>query len=433
MHSFAKSFTQHKCEPSNQHKKKESQIETTSTSNNSQVISQLTKKVSSSGQRPTKTAISLYTDRGLINEDQHTIVESVVEHVSTDVEVDHVPTDPTDFEHATNSGLNVSKKRTRGPTIGLEWSKRRQNNLERVDVQLPAELRRLVGYRAQELITKSGRYVRQNAPLNVEKWSEIPTDIIDKIVNIINAEFNLPKESHVHGDLISSLHRHYNVWRFRLHANYYLKWNTDAQRRANGPKDIDPAQWNWIINYWGSARFKRISEINKQNRSQQKMKSHVGSKSIARTVYEMRISPNEQDELPLYIRLWEKTHKGKHNEWQDETVKETYNMLLDLHDTQMREKGEDKLTLEEAYTTVLGHRSGVPPLVSRRLLETLTFLARNHHYVAKLLLHYEVSNCGVSEMDTSNQGRGKAVIMEEDKPKDMIGKGDFSIVVLLKR
>ncbi|KAK8924004.1 E3 ubiquitin-protein ligase UPL1 [Platanthera zijinensis] len=75
---------------------------------------------------------------------------------------------------------------------------------------------------------------------------------------------------------------------------------------------------------------------------------------------------------------------------------------------------------------------GVPPLVSRRLLETLTFLARNHQYVAKLLLHYEVSNCGVSEVDTSNQGRGKAVIMEEDKPKDMIGKGDFSIVVLLK-
>ncbi|KAK8941703.1 Ribonucleoprotein [Platanthera guangdongensis] len=142
----------------------------------------------------------------------------------------------------------------------------------------------------------------------------------------VKAEFNLPKESHVYGDLISSLRRHYNVWRFHLHADYYLKWNTDAQRRANGPKDIDPAQWNWIINYWGSARFKRNA-------------------------------PNEQDELPFYIRLWEKTHKGKHNEWQDKTVEETYNMLLDLHDTQMREKGEDKLTPEEAYTTVLGHRS----------------------------------------------------------------------------
>ncbi|KAL0906611.1 hypothetical protein M5K25_025120 [Dendrobium thyrsiflorum] len=74
---------------------------------------------------------------------------------------------------------------------------------------------------------------------------------------------------------------------------------------------------------------------------------------------------------------------------------------------------------------------GVPPLVSRRVLETLTFLARNHQYVAKLLLHHEVSGLGVSQVGTSNQGRGKA-IMEEDKPEGMIGKGDFSIVVLLR-
>ncbi|XP_020690222.1 E3 ubiquitin-protein ligase UPL2 [Dendrobium catenatum] len=74
---------------------------------------------------------------------------------------------------------------------------------------------------------------------------------------------------------------------------------------------------------------------------------------------------------------------------------------------------------------------GVPPLVSRRVLETLTFLARNHQYVAKLLLHHEVSGLGVSQVGTLNQGRGKA-IMEEDKPEGMIGKGDFSIVVLLR-
>ncbi|KAK8939239.1 hypothetical protein KSP39_PZI011628 [Platanthera zijinensis] len=70
-------------------------------------------------------------------------------------------------------------------------------------------------------------------------------------------EFNLPNESHVRGDLISSLRRHYNIWHFHLHANYYLKWNTDAQRRANCPKETDPSHWNWIISYWGSARFKR--------------------------------------------------------------------------------------------------------------------------------------------------------------------------------
>ncbi|KAK8949152.1 hypothetical protein KSP39_PZI006218 [Platanthera zijinensis] len=199
--SLARPFTQQDCEPSSRHQTKESQ-----------------------------TSISLHLDRGMVNENTHAYVESIVERVSIETEVDHT-------------------------------------------------------------------------------------------------EFNLPNEPHVRGDLISSLRRHYNVWRFHLHADHYLKWNTDEQRRANCPKYIDPAQWNWIISYWGSDRFKREA-------------------------------PQENDELPIYVRLWEKTHKGKHNEWQDETTEELYKKLLKLHDTQIREKGEDKLTPEEAYTIVLGHRSG---------------------------------------------------------------------------
>ncbi|KAK8923427.1 hypothetical protein KSP39_PZI019055 [Platanthera zijinensis] len=314
-------------------------------------------RISSYQQNPTQTPRSLQLDRALTNNDRHTYVESGVEHVSVEAEADHVPASPTNPE-LDNNGSNVTRKRTRGPTMALEWSKRRLNNAERVNVQLPAELRRLVGYRAQELITKCGRYVRHHAPLNVEKWSLIPTDITEKILNIIYVEFNLPTDSHVRGDLISSLRRHYNIWRFNLHAKYYLKWNTDGQRRANCPKDVDPEQWNWLISYWGNARFKRISETNKQNRSRQKIKSHVGTKSIARTIYEMRAAPQEENELPIYVRLWEKTRKGKHNEWQDETAEELYKKLLELHEAQIRENGEDKLTPEEAYTKILGHRSG---------------------------------------------------------------------------
>ncbi|KAK8946415.1 hypothetical protein KSP39_PZI007369 [Platanthera zijinensis] len=327
--SLARSFTQQDCEASNKHQTKESE-----------------------------TPLFLHLDRGLTNKNPHAYTETAVERVSIETEAYHVPGNPTNLELDADNDLYVTKKRTRGPTVGHEWTKRRQNNLERVDVQLPVELQRLVGYRAQELITKCGRYVRLHAPLNVEKWSEISTDIIDKLINIIYAEFNLPNESHVRGDLISSLRRHYNIWRFHLYNDYYLEWSTDLQRRANCPKDIDPAHWNWIIRYWGSTRFKRSNGINKQNKSQQKMKSHVESKSIARTIYEMRGAPQEQDELPLYVRLWEKTHKGKHNEWQDEATEEIYKKLLELHDTQIKEKGEDKLTLEEAYTTILGHHSG---------------------------------------------------------------------------
>ncbi|XP_009379977.2 E3 ubiquitin-protein ligase UPL1 isoform X1 [Musa acuminata AAA Group] len=73
---------------------------------------------------------------------------------------------------------------------------------------------------------------------------------------------------------------------------------------------------------------------------------------------------------------------------------------------------------------------GVPPLVSRRILETLTYLARNHPKVSKLLLHLELPCTPACLLETSVQARGKAVLMEEDKPEDE--RGAFAIVLLLR-
>ncbi|RWV99468.1 hypothetical protein GW17_00037621 [Ensete ventricosum] len=73
---------------------------------------------------------------------------------------------------------------------------------------------------------------------------------------------------------------------------------------------------------------------------------------------------------------------------------------------------------------------GVPPLVSRRILETLTYLARNHTKVSKLLLHLELPCSPACLLETSVQARGKAVLMEEDKPEDE--RGAFAIVYNLR-
>ncbi|CAL5383970.1 unnamed protein product [Camellia sinensis] len=76
---------------------------------------------------------------------------------------------------------------------------------------------------------------------------------------------------------------------------------------------------------------------------------------------------------------------------------------------------------------------GLPPLVSRRILETLTYLARNHPYVAKILLQFKLPQPLLQESENLDKARGKALmIVEEDV---MEGKnhleGYFSIVMLL--
>ncbi|KAK4489970.1 hypothetical protein RD792_000624 [Penstemon davidsonii] len=66
---------------------------------------------------------------------------------------------------------------------------------------------------------------------------------------------------------------------------------------------------------------------------------------------------------------------------------------------------------------------GVPPLVSRRVLETLTYIARNHPLVAKLLLEFRLPQLSLEESLSSNDKRGKSVMLVDE---DMLEKSQHS-------
>ncbi|WJX63238.1 HECT-type E3 ubiquitin transferase [Trifolium repens] len=75
---------------------------------------------------------------------------------------------------------------------------------------------------------------------------------------------------------------------------------------------------------------------------------------------------------------------------------------------------------------------GVPPLLSRRVLETLTYLARNHLYVAKNLLQSRLSYPEIREPKNASDARGKAVmVVEDDVNIDESNGGYISIAMLL--
>lgn len=76
---------------------------------------------------------------------------------------------------------------------------------------------------------------------------------------------------------------------------------------------------------------------------------------------------------------------------------------------------------------------GVPPLVSRRILETMTYLARNHPYVAKILLQYRLPHPPLQEPENLDQVRGKAVMVIEDEvvDKKLHQEGYLSVALLL--
>ncbi|XP_022768487.1 E3 ubiquitin-protein ligase UPL2-like isoform X2 [Durio zibethinus] len=68
---------------------------------------------------------------------------------------------------------------------------------------------------------------------------------------------------------------------------------------------------------------------------------------------------------------------------------------------------------------------GVPPLVSRRVLEILTYLARNHPHFAKILLQFGLPLPTLQEPRNIDQSRGKALMTDEQR------EGYISVALLL--
>ncbi|XP_042046787.1 E3 ubiquitin-protein ligase UPL2-like [Salvia splendens] len=73
--------------------------------------------------------------------------------------------------------------------------------------------------------------------------------------------------------------------------------------------------------------------------------------------------------------------------------------------------------------------NGVPPLVSRRALETLTYLARNHPMVAKLLLEFRLPQ--FKESSSSDDERGKAVMLLDEPKEYSEGQASFTLLLSL--
>jgi E3 ubiquitin-protein ligase HUWE1 len=79
---------------------------------------------------------------------------------------------------------------------------------------------------------------------------------------------------------------------------------------------------------------------------------------------------------------------------------------------------------------------GIPPLVSRRVLEILTYLARNHSSVANLLLYLEPlaqsasTSVEVSPQKVKEKGKAKIVEIPVDEKRNV--KGESPLILLLK-
>ncbi|KAL2921269.1 Pescadillo-like protein [Bienertia sinuspersici] len=190
---------------------------------------------------------------------------------------------------------------------------------EQVSVNIPSSLGAAVGDHALQFIGECSDWVKEICPLNVEKWSDMPEDVLDRLYGRIKAKFALGEGSHIDKALkiqCSSLYRH---WRERLKSENFSKRKSLKEVERACPAGVDIDQWKWLVyNYWNSHKMRQRSEKNRANALSKKIQSACGAKSIARILYEMgdsggnvsNFTASEQtqaDAEPVYVKLWRKT------------------------------------------------------------------------------------------------------------------------------
>ncbi|XP_044410125.1 uncharacterized protein [Triticum aestivum] len=117
----------------------------------------------------------------------------------------------------------------------------------------------------------------------------------------------------------------YRGWRSTL-SSTYKAYKTDAARLANLPEDLQPEEWEWMIEYFGTdSKFQERSQKNADNRKKQKTKHIIRSKSYSQVSFEKRNL--ETGEEPDYIALWELTHTND-GTWSNTDSQKVYDQAL---------------------------------------------------------------------------------------------------------
>lgn len=161
------------------------------------------------------------------------------------------------------------------------------------------------------------------------------------------------------GFVISTMQRLFRAWKARLH-NHYCAYSTDEDRLSNRPEDVELEDWKYLVKYFGSEKFKVISERNKNNREKQITKHSCGTSSFAE-VEESTRDPLS-GELDSPDKVWEIQHTRKsasgERVWLDPQSQQIHSQLKQLVVQQQSEEIETPMTRDVILSSVLGERSG---------------------------------------------------------------------------
>ncbi|XP_075109326.1 uncharacterized protein LOC107828463 isoform X5 [Nicotiana tabacum] len=177
-------------------------------------------------------------------------------------------------------------RKGRGKTRGFLIQKKRKNNLNgKLEVIIPPDRTIAVGPGANNFVAELSVTVDQNAKHDVKTWKKVSDLAKERIVAHMLDAFEITDTQHTRETILHTANNLYRYRRSRLH-DHFKKFATKEERLQNIPEDVTEVEWKFLVDYFDSDPFKRMSARNKINKAKQGINHICGRKSFGAISFE---------------------------------------------------------------------------------------------------------------------------------------------------
>ncbi|KAM3382262.1 putative protein isoform X1 [Capsicum galapagoense] len=227
------------------------------------------------------------------------------------------------------------KRKGRGMTTGLSiQKKRKKSDNGKLKVIIPPDQTVAVGPGAKDFVTELSVTVLHNARHDVKNWKGVSDLAKARIVAHMLDTFQLSDIQHHRDTILQTAKNLYRYRRSRLH-DHFKKFATTELRLQNMPAQVNEAEWKFLVEYFSSDDFKKMSERNKSNKAKQEVNHICGRKSFQAVSFEAKATDTGKE--PNFQEFWEMTHMKLNGHWVNDASAEVNDKVKEVVAEQIQE------------------------------------------------------------------------------------------------
>lgn len=252
----------------------------------------------------------------------------------------------------------VTKKRGRGPTVMHEIT--RDSSVGQRRVIEYNEDGQPIGVNATKLKSFIGMCVRHHVPIIYDNWKMVPSEIKEKIYNLIKDGFVVDPRSKK--NILQNAGTSFRQFKYILTTKYVMPFKDNLESLKSPPKlysHIEQEHWNTFVKSRLNEEFESLSQKNQEMRGKNIYNHRMSRKGYANLAEELKMSSCEN--LNERCILWKSARMNREGMIVDQQTQEVVTRIDEILTTQAH-NFDAKSTTEDVLSLALGtpdHRGQV--------------------------------------------------------------------------